>query len=114
MSTSKKKIQIPAKHIGAGKSPAYRRHRKILKDSILGVTRPSIRRIARRAGVYRISEPIYNSLREVIRTKLYELLRAIVTVVEYRDRKTVTVADVVWVLKRQGRAIYGFGEGERV
>ena len=34
-------------------------HRKILRDNIQGITKPAIRRLARRGGVKRISGLIY-------------------------------------------------------
>jgi hypothetical protein len=42
------------KHITGGK-----RHRKVLRDNIDGVTRPSIKRLARKGGVKRIIVKIY-------------------------------------------------------
>ena len=39
---------------GLGKGDA-KRHRKILRDNIQGITEPAIRRLARRGGVKRIS-----------------------------------------------------------
>ena len=43
---------------GLGKGGA-KRHRKILRDNIQGITKPAIRRLARRGGVKRISGLIY-------------------------------------------------------
>ncbi|XP_059302099.1 histone H4-like [Lycium ferocissimum] len=68
---------------GLGKGGA-KRHRKVLRDNIQGITKPAIRRLARRGGV---SEAFYLYIR----------------------RKTVTAMDVVYALKRQGRTLYGFG-----
>ncbi|EDW51009.1 GM11654 [Drosophila sechellia] len=39
---------------GLGKGGAER-HRKVLRDNIQGITKPAIRRLARRGGVKRIS-----------------------------------------------------------
>ena len=39
---------------GLGKGGA-KRHRKVLRDNIQGITKPAIRRLARRGGVKRIS-----------------------------------------------------------
>ena len=39
---------------GLGKGGA-KRHRKVLRDNIQGITKPAIRRLARRGGVNRIS-----------------------------------------------------------
>jgi len=45
-----------------------------------------------------------------LKAKLTEILKDTVTVCEYRNRKTVTVTDVIFALKRQGRPIYGFDD----
>jgi hypothetical protein len=45
---------------GLGKGGA-KRHRKVLRDNIQGITKPAIRRLARRGGVKRISGLIYVS-----------------------------------------------------
>ncbi|CAI2184851.1 9183_t:CDS:2, partial [Funneliformis geosporum] len=84
---------------GLGKGGA-KRHRKILRDNIQGITKPAIRRLARRGGVKRISGLIYEETRGV--------LKDAVTYTEHAKRKTVTSLDVVYALKRQGRTLYGF------
>jgi hypothetical protein len=40
---------------------------------------------------------------------LENIIRDAATYTEHAKRKTVTALDVVYALKRQGRAIYGFG-----
>merc|ERR1711998_24978 len=86
-----------------------RRHKKVLRDNILGITKPSIRRLARRGGVKRISGLIYEETRGVLKTFLENVLRDSITYTEHSKRKTVTALDVVYALKRQGRTLYGFG-----
>src|SRR5438270_12512914 len=54
---------------GLGKGGA-KRHRKILRDNIQGITKPAIRRLARRGGVKRISAMIYEETRGVLKTFL--------------------------------------------
>jgi histone H4 len=51
---------------GLGKGGA-KRHRKILRDNIQGITKPAIRRLARRGGVKRISGLIYEETRGVLK-----------------------------------------------
>ena len=46
---------------GLGKGGA-KRHRKILRDNIQGITKPAIRRLARRGGVKRISASRFTSI----------------------------------------------------
>lgn len=114
---------------GLGKGGA-KRHRKVLRDNIQGITKPAIRRLARRGGVKRISGLIYEETRGVLKVCLSSLLlklklnycfvivlqvflenviRDAVTYTEHAKRKTVTAMDVVYALKRQGRTLYGFG-----
>jgi histone H4 len=112
---------------GLGKGGA-KRHRKILRDNIQGITKPAIRRLARRGGVKRISGLIYEETRGVLKIFLEsesarlsaakelnadmyssqsDVIRDSVTYTEHAKRKTVTSLDVVYALKRQGRTLYG-------
>ena len=93
---------------GLGKGGA-KRHRKILRDNIQGITKPAIRRLARRGGVKRISGLIYEETRGVLKVFLENVIRDAVTYTEHAKRRTVTAMDVVYALKRQGRTLYGFG-----
>ena len=54
---------------GLGKGGA-KRHRKVLRDNIQGITKPAIRRLARRGGVKRISGLIYEETRGVLKVFL--------------------------------------------
>ncbi|KAL4575110.1 hypothetical protein LXL04_021951 [Taraxacum kok-saghyz] len=96
---------------GLGKGGA-KRHRKVLRDNIQGITKPAIRRLARRGGVKRISGLIYEETRGVLKIFLENVIRDAVTYTEHARRKTVTAMDVVYALKRQGRTLYGFGEDQ--
>ncbi len=53
---------------GLGKGGA-KRHRKVLRDNIQGITKPAIRRLARRGGVKRISGLIYEETRGVLKVR---------------------------------------------
>eukprot|EP00930_Biecheleria_cincta_P077285 TRINITY_DN64572_c0_g1_i1.p1 TRINITY_DN64572_c0_g1~~TRINITY_DN64572_c0_g1_i1.p1 ORF type:complete len:119 (+),score=18.86 TRINITY_DN64572_c0_g1_i1:93-449(+) len=100
-----KKTSEPLTGIGKGGS----RNRKVLRESIQGITKPAIRRLARRGGVKRISGLIYEETRGVLKTFLENVLRDSITYTEHAKRKTVTALDIVYALKRQGRTLYGFG-----
>ena len=93
----------------AGKHGAKRIATKAVKETIMGVTKPAIRRLARRGGVKRISSLIYDETRAVLKGFLENVIRDSVTYTEHARRKTVTALDVVYALKRQGRTLYGFG-----
>jgi len=92
--------------IGAG---AKRINKRNTREVILGITKPAIRRLARRGGVKRISALIYDESRIVLKSFLESIIRDAVTYTEHARRKTVTAMDVVYALKRQGRSLYGFG-----
>jgi histone H4 len=94
---------------GLGKAGAKRHHRKVLRDTIMDITKPAIRRLARRGGVKRISGMIYDECRGVLKIFLENVIRDSVTYTEHARRKTVTAMDVVYALKRHGRTLYVFG-----
>lgn len=94
---------------GAGKIAAKRHNRKSNRPLLEGITKPAIRRLARRGGVKRISFYIYEYSRDVLKGFLQGVVRDAITYTEHAKRKTVTAMDVVYALKRQGRTLYGFG-----
>ena len=95
-----------------------------LSYTCVGITKPAIRRLARRGGVKRISGLIYEETRGVLKIFLenvrspfclvtfsdhpLQVIRDSVTYTEHAKRKTVTALDVVYALKRSGRKLYGF------
>jgi histone H4 len=83
---------------GLGKGGA-KRHRKVLRDNIQGITKPAIRRLARRGGVKRISGLIYEETRGVLKIFLENVIRDSVTYAEHARRKTVTAMDIVHPLR---------------
>ena len=86
------------------------RHRRMLRDNVQGITKPAVRRLARRGGVKRISGLVYEETRGVLKAFMEDVIRDAVTYTDHAKRKTVTALDVVYALKRQGRPLYGFGE----
>lgn len=90
---------------GLGKG-GCKRHRRYLRDNIQGITKPAIRRLARRGGVKRVSGLVYDEARGVLRTFLEETISDAVTYSDHARRKTVTAQDVLYALKRRGRQLY--------
>jgi len=89
---------------GGAKKP-----RKLLRDTIAGITKPAIRRICRRGGVKRINGQVYEVVRNKLKLKLEDIIRDSVTYTEHARRKTVSAQDVVYALKRNNMTLYGFG-----
>ena len=67
-----------------------KRIRKNTKEIILGITKPAIRRLARRGGVKRISGLIYEETRNVLKTFLENVVRNEVTYTKHGRRKIVS------------------------
>ena len=85
---------------GYGKVGAKRIAKKHVRETILGVTKPAIRRLARRGGVKRISALVYEESRNVLKVFMESVVRDSVTYCEHAKRKTVTSLDVIYALKR--------------
>ena len=94
---------------GLGKGGMVR-HRMVLRDKIQGITNGTIRRLARRGGVKRISQLVYEEIRAILRIYLQNVVHDAVTYTVYFKRSTVTAMDVVFALKHRGITLYGFSE----
>ncbi|TNV75152.1 hypothetical protein FGO68_gene9881 [Halteria grandinella] len=94
---------------GRMRAIANMKSRKTIKETILGITKPAIRRLARRAGVMRLSALIYDETRFVIEQYLRLLIHDTILYMEHFKRVTVIPNDVIYALKRQGRTLYGYG-----
>jgi histone H4 len=87
----------------------HQRHRQVLRGNIQGITKQSIRRLARRGGVRRISDLIYRQTRDVLQHFLDIVIHDALVYSEHGRRFYITAKDVVYALKRQGITLYGFG-----
>lgn len=104
----------PVSHTGRGKGTkglgrgGAARHRNITKASINGITKPAIKRLARRGGTKRISGDVYDSVRGNIKEFLTGVLHDATVYTEHAGRKTVGVKQVVAALRNKGEIMYGF------
>ena len=83
--------------------------RKVLRGSIQDITKPAIRRLARRGGVSRISDRCYEETRCELKVFLEDVIRDAATYTKHARRNTIAAMDVVYALKRHDRTVYGFG-----
>lgn len=100
-----KKINIRKRKGGFGKKGAKRMSRCMVKDSIHGITKSIICRIARREGVKRICSMVYDETRYILKVFLENVVRDAVTYTDYAKRKTTIALDVIYALKRQGKLL---------
>jgi histone H4 len=95
---------------GKGKAILPKRHSKSKgqRDSFLGVTKPAIRRLARRAEIKRINGAVYGETQNALK-RFYEVtLKDAATLAILSKRQTVMVSDVLYALQRSGRTLYGY------
>src|SRR5437868_1844917 len=85
------------KHVGGAL-----KHRKLIRDSIQGITKPAIRRLCRRAEVLRINGMVYEEIRGIMKVYMEEILRNAVTFTEHDRRKTVQEEDLDAALEVMG------------
>ncbi len=86
-----------------------KKKRKIITNLKIGISNRAIRRLARRGGVKRISELIYEETKSILKSYLEKVLKDVIIYTEHAKRKTVTSLDVIYALKRQGKSLYGYG-----
>jgi histone H4 len=72
-----------------------------------GMSKSAVRRLARKAGVKRISESIYDETRLSLRTFLNEIIRSAAAYAVHANRKTITLNDIHFALKFHGHTLYG-------
>ncbi|NXI61729.1 H4 protein, partial [Anseranas semipalmata] len=71
-----------------------KRHCKVLRDNIQGITKPASHRLARCGGVKRILGLIYEEMHGLLKVFLENVIRDAVTYTEHTKRKMVTATDV--------------------
>ncbi|CAB5157231.1 unnamed protein product [Rhizophagus irregularis] len=94
---------------GLGKSAkvSAMRHRKLLRENIKAITRPAIRRMARRGGVKRISGEIYEIARTCIKDFVTDVLKDCVSYVEYERKKRWVLWRCCWPSKDKDELYMG-------
>ena len=90
------------------RSTQKRRGQKKNLPTFGSISNGGIKRVARRAGVKRISANSFPVIREAFDRFVDKLVGHSLDYTECAQRKTVTAQDVVYSLKRQGRNLYGY------
>lgn len=90
------------KDLGRGRNGLKRHSRRAILDGSSALSRPALRRLARRAGVKRINAGIYEEVPTAMRSWLGKIIADSVKYTEHARRMTVTINDVLLSLKRNG------------
>lgn len=70
------------------------RHRRILRDSMLRITNPSIKRMSLAAGVLMLNYNVYDYIKTIIKVKLDILIKYAIIYAEYAKRITISYEDI--------------------
>ncbi len=81
------------------------RIRKVIRDSIQGITKPAIRRAGRRGGVKFFSGLDYEETRGALKTTLESLLSDAVNITEYKRKKTVGLEEIKAAINLKGKTL---------
>jgi len=79
------------------------KHRKILRDTIQGITGPAIARICQTAGIKRISRLVYEEFRGVMKSFVETTLKNALVFCEHSRRKTLQEGDLDAALQVSGK-----------
>ena len=91
-----------------GKNMKRRGSKKAGIPSYGSISNGGIKRLARRAGVKRISADSFATIRDAFDRFLDKLVSDSCNYTDCAQRKTLTPQDVIYALKRQGRNLYGY------
>lgn len=91
------------------KIPTNKRHRLAPSRPNIesGITKPGVKRLARRAGAKRVSGDVVSETQQLTKERLTSVIRVANALREYRRRPTLKQSDVTEALKRLRNPIYG-------
>jgi histone H3 len=104
---------MSTKSAKAKTAAAPKRHRKVLRDNIQGITKPALKRLGRRAGVKRIAGLCYEELRSILSKFLTKHLSTISVVATHGKRKTIGAQEVLLGLKLGGVRVLALAHERR-
>lgn len=86
----------------AAKTTAKRLQSSKIRESLLNLTVPAIRRVLHRAGIKRVSLGVYDAMRKVAARQLLKVLPRVIIYVDRDGRKTIQGDDVYRAFKSLG------------
>jgi len=93
--------------MGKTATPLRESNRKI---KAIKTPKPGLRRLARRAGVKRLSKDVYEESFTLLKQRMEQVVQNANIYREHAHRKTFTAGDVVHAERRAGRVLYGYGD----
>lgn len=93
---------------GEGIKRELKLNRRQARESLKNISKPSIRRLARRGGVKRLGSAVYGEMRVALHQYLTKILLATTMHTDHAKRQIVSVEDVLQALRIHGQKLYGF------
>ena len=84
------------------------RHRKVLRDNIMGITKSAIKRMFARAGITRASGLMYEEVRGTIKQYMERVIRDAVALLESERKRVLTEKHIVEALRLNGTTLLGY------
>lgn len=91
---------------GLGKSGS-KRHKFKARDNSNAISKGSVRRLCRRAGIKRISGELYESVRKDCRDFVTKIVTGAITYCQHSRRRTIILPDMLNSFKIHNQYIYG-------
>eukprot|EP00968_Pinguiococcus_pyrenoidosus_P008371 scaffold596_cov236-Pinguiococcus_pyrenoidosus.AAC.27 len=85
-----------------------KRRVKRSRTVIQGITRTSLRRLARRGGVKFVSAAMYERARAQLHSFLERVLGKAIALAEHSRRRRISSLDITRALEQLGQPLYGF------
>lgn len=89
-------------------SVGLRNKNKTKLRQVVGFKGPTLRRLARRGGVKRISNKVYDTVNGVAVNLLEDIVRSSMIVSNHAGRKMISLKDVLYTLNQKNSSLYGF------
>lgn len=81
-------------------------NQKVLRDSILGITKPGLQRLMRRAGVKNISGILYEESRSILQRFVEKIVQYSIVIAKHRKHTTLMYEDGVEALNSLNISVY--------
>lgn len=78
------------------------RHKKIIRDSIQGITKPAIKRLSKRGGNLRLSGLIYEEVRGIMKVYMETIIANSILLMQHARRKTLHKEDLEGAIENLG------------
>lgn len=102
-------LKKEAKKLRERPKRAVFKNKNIVRDNIANVSKDSIKRLARKAGIKYLSNLIYDEVRGVIVVWLEQIISKAIIYAQYRNKVTVSLDDVLEATRFLGWKIYTTG-----